>query len=70
MKRLFTTLLCQLALAALWAAPADPFPVEVTQPDGTRLTIVQHGDEDFHYVTTIDGVLLCQRVSESSKPAA
>ncbi len=60
MKRLFTTLLFSIALLSVWAVPADPFPVEVRQPDGTLLTILQYGDEDFHYVTTTDGVLLYQ----------
>ena len=44
-------LLCIVARAI----PADPTPMQVTQPDGTKLTIVLHGDEFFHYVTTSDG---------------
>ena len=37
------------------AIPADPTPMPVTQPDGTTLTIKLHGDEFFHYTTTLDG---------------
>lgn len=33
-------------------------PVVVTQSDGTLLTVIAHGDEDMHYYTTTDGVLL------------
>jgi len=34
---------------------AYPDPVDVEQPDGTRLTIVMKGDEWAHYTRTIDG---------------
>ena len=44
----------------LSAAPVYPFPVTVIQSDGTALTIIGHGDEHFHYITTTDGVLLVQ----------
>ena len=44
-------LMCLNALAV----PADPTPATVTQPDGTTLTIVLHGDEFFNYLTTTDG---------------
>lgn len=44
-------LLCLVAQAI----PADPRPVTVKQPDGSMLTIVLHGDEFFHYTTTVDG---------------
>ena len=37
------------------AVPADPTPGQVTQPDGTKLTVVLHGDEFFNYLTTEDG---------------
>ena len=37
------------------AVPADPTPGQVTQPDGTKLTVVLHGDEFCNYLTTIDG---------------
>ena len=37
------------------AIPADPTPMQVTQPDGTTLTVKLHGDEFFHFTTTIDG---------------
>ena len=41
------------------AAPAWPFPITVTQPDGTLLTIQLHGDEHFHWVTAAaDDVIL------------
>ena len=36
------------------AVPADPTPIQVTQPDGTKLTVVLHGDEFIHYNTTVD----------------
>ena len=44
-------LLCLVARAI----PADPMPVQVTQPDGTTLTVALHGDEFFHFTTTADG---------------
>ncbi len=44
-----------LVCLAARAVPADPTPATVTQPDGTKLTLVLHGDEFFHYTTTIDG---------------
>ena len=42
------------------AVKAFPQPITVQQSDGTSLTIIGHGDEDLHYVTTLDGVLLVQ----------
>ena len=52
-------LACLLFLSAdLYAVPATPYPVEVTQPDGTTLTIRLHGDEHFRYNSTLDGFLI------------
>lgn len=48
-----------LSLNIALASPAWPFPLTVTQPDGTMLTIQLHGDEHFNWVTTADdGTLL------------
>ena len=44
-------LMCVLA----HATPADPTPTRVTQPDGTTITVVLHGDEFLNYLTTSDG---------------
>jgi len=41
-----------------YAVKAYPFPITVTQPDGTSLTIQLHGDEFHHYKTSDDGILL------------
>ena len=47
MKRLFTVLLALLAFSLqLFAVKAWPYPVTVTQPDGTTLVIRIHGDEN------------------------
>ena len=48
---LFVGLVCLGAKAI----PADSTPMQVTQPDGTTLTVVLHGDEFVHYNTTVDG---------------
>ncbi len=37
------------------AVPAIPTPVTVDQPDGSQLTVRLHGDEFYHYYTTLDG---------------
>lgn len=60
MKRILLTFCLALAALTTWAVKADPTPVVVTQPDGTQLTICQHGDEHFSWITTTDGVLLSQ----------
>jgi len=42
----------------VYGVKAYPFPITVTQPDGTTLTIQLHGDEFHHYKTSDDGILL------------
>jgi len=46
------------AITNLYAVRATPYPIEVTQSDGTTLTIRLQGNEFFHYKTTLDGYLL------------
>ena len=43
------------------AIPAHPRPVDVTQSDGSRLTVRLVGDEFFHRTMTTDGYTLLQR---------
>lgn len=40
---------------SIGAIPAYPYPVTITQPDGSSITLRQHGDEFMNYVTTEDG---------------
>ena len=49
---------CQMALTPVLAVKASPFPIKITQPDGTQLTIRLHGSEFNHYQTTEDGYVL------------
>lgn len=48
-------LLLIIATAEVTAVPVYPFPKKMTQPDGTSITIIGHGDEFFSYMTTTDG---------------
>lgn len=59
MKRVIASIAIAMCVVASWAVKADPTPTVVTQPDGTQLTIIVHGDEDCNWYTTSDGVLLC-----------
>lgn len=48
----------QMVFLQAFAVKAYPFPVKVTQPDGTQLTIRLQGDEFHHLKMTEDGYLL------------
>jgi len=49
LKVLIIVLFGQLGFISVYAVKAYPFPITVTQPDGTSLTILLHGDEFHHY---------------------
>ena len=55
MKRLTLLAITLLLAVAAQAVPAWPRPVTVTQPDGSRLTIIMNGDEWQGFATTTDG---------------
>ena len=55
MRNFILSLFLGMFCLAVQAVPADTTPIQVTQPDGTRLTITLHGDEFFHLTTTVDG---------------
>lgn len=61
MKKIFSTFVCFLCAIAMWGAKANSQPFTLTQPDGTQLTVVLHGDEHAHWYTTLDGTLLVQQ---------
>lgn len=76
MKRFVTSLVALLAFSqAIYAVKAYPYPVTVTQPDGSVLTIRIHGDENRSWATTLDGRPVSQdaggywRVTDSLPPA-
>lgn len=57
----FSALILSLALGFsvnVYGIKSNPRPITVVQPDGTTLTVRIHGDENFHYMTTVDGYLI------------
>ena len=76
MKRFLTLAVALLGFSLqLFAVKAWPYPVTVTQPDGSTLTIVLHGDENRSWKTTLDGRPVYQdasrwwRVTDSLPPS-
>ncbi len=55
MKRLSILAFIFAMVTAVWAVPARKTGVIVTQPDGSKMTIFQHGDEHFHWQTNENG---------------
>ncbi len=47
-------MLCAI-VGSTWAVPARRGGLVVTQPDGSELTVYQHGDEHFHWMTNEKG---------------
>jgi len=50
----------QMAFLPVFAVKAYRGPIQVTQPDGSQLSIRLHGDEFRHYQTTEDGYMIKQ----------
>ena len=42
----------------VFAVPAVPWPVDKTQPDGTKITVYIRGDEKVHWMESLDGYTL------------
>ena len=61
MKRLLFTFYLIVITITIKAAKADPTPFTIIQPDGTKLTLVLHGDEYFSWISTLDGVLVTKK---------
>lgn len=55
--RRVSTIVVMLAIitVSIKAIPSHKKPIQVTQPDGTTVTIQLHGDEWLHFNTTADG---------------
>lgn len=47
-----------LGIGSALAVPARPVPIEIEQPDGTKVTLTLRGDEYFHYYETSDGYIV------------
>lgn len=67
MKKTILTLAMALTMGSAWAAKAWNMPITITQPDGTTITVFQHGDEDFSWYTSLDGTIL-NRVGNTFTP--
>ncbi len=55
-KRTYILLHLILFVIAAFAAPATPYPIEVTLADGTTTQVYLRGDEYAHYYETLDGI--------------
>ena len=55
MKRLSTLVFVFAMVVAAWAVPARRGGMIITQPDGSQITVYQHGDENFHWQTNEKG---------------
>lgn len=55
MIRLSTLVFIFAITIAAWAVPARKGAILVTQPDGSTITLYQHGDERFHWYTNAHG---------------
>lgn len=55
MKKIGLIVLLSAIVGSVWAVPARRGGLVVTQPDGSELTVYQHGDEHFHWQTNEKG---------------
>ena len=64
MKKIGLIVLLSAIVGSVWAVPARRGGLVVTQPDGSELTVYQHGDEHFHWMTNEKGEWLKMDVDD------
>ena len=52
------------------AAPAYPYPIKVTQPDGSTITIQMHGDEFYSWITDGNGRIVEKNAEGFYRPVS
>ena len=73
MKKYIISIAALLLLASavtVFAVPAFPGKIVKTQPDGSKITILLHGDEFLHWETTEDGTVVAPDANGFYAPAA
>ena len=55
MKKIGLIVIFLAAMVSVWAVPAHKRGILVAQPDGSQITVYQHGDEFFHWETNEKG---------------
>ena len=57
-RHIIVGFICLVFCAGAFARPANPFLILKQQPDGSVVSVFEHGDENYHYETTSDGYLV------------
>jgi len=60
MKKILLVAALVLMATTLWARPALRGAAKCMQPDGTSVMLELHGDEFYHFTTTVDGYTVLQ----------
>ena len=55
MKKIGLLIVFSALVCSAWAVPARRGGIVKTQPDGSQITVYQHGDEHFHWMTNEKG---------------
>ena len=55
MKKIGLIAVLSVMVCSVWAVPARRGGIVKTQPDGSQITVYQHGDEHFHWITNEKG---------------
>ena len=55
MKKIGLIAVLSVMVCSVWAVPARRGGIVKTQPDGSQITVYQHGDEHFHWMTNDKG---------------
>lgn len=69
-RLLFASIMAAATVPSMLAVPAKRGLMKFTQPDGSVIEVLLHGDENFHYYTTADGKeMLMQTARQEFVPA-
>ena len=64
-NRNVAVLVALLCTVAVWAVPAKRCKTQVRQPDGSMVTVMVRGDENFHFMSTEDGMPIAMNADKA-----